>query len=229
MKTSISEETYRDILEPSYEDFLRSKVIIAPERGSLIAAVDQMKNFFTDSLIRAKPRARAMVYLLLYSGFRISDAVKLERKRVDMKNGKLLVRMMKTGHPLYIRLHADAINALKKLPADSPYFFWSGRGKLSSAIGSARRTIECLTRIANIEGHPQRFRDTFAVELLKNGEHIRTVQLLLGHTSVTTTERHYAPFVAAFQTRLDQATKKLRFGSRAQSRRATSRTREFSG
>ena len=59
---------------------------------------------------------------------------------------------------------------------------------------------------------PHRFRDTFAVELLLCGEDIRTVQLLLGHTSLRTTERHYSPFVSAFQQRLDRATAKLKFG-----------------
>lgn len=38
-----------------------------------------------------------------------------------------------------------------------------------------------------------RFRDTFSVSLLEKGEGLRTVQLLLGHTSIKTTEKHYAP------------------------------------
>jgi integrase len=41
------------------------------------------------------------------------------------------------------------------------------------------------------------FRDTFAVELLLSGVPIDQVSLLLGHSSVKVTEKHYAPFVKA--------------------------------
>jgi hypothetical protein len=47
---------------------------------------------------------------------------------------------MKTGAPLYVRLPQIALDALAALPVESPYFFWSGKSKLSCAIGSARRT-----------------------------------------------------------------------------------------
>ncbi len=45
-------------------------------------------------------------------------------------------------------------------------------------------------------------RDTFAVELLLAGVPIDQVSILLGHASVKTTERHYAPFVKARQEQL---------------------------
>ena len=45
-------------------------------------------------------------------------------------------------------------------------------------------------------------RDTFAVELLLAGVPIYDVSLLLGHSSVKTTEKHYAPFVMARQEQL---------------------------
>lgn len=184
------------------------------EVEAILGAIDKMRNFYVASVQRSKLRARALVYLLLYSGLRISDAVKLKRAALDPKTGQLMLRQMKTRRMLYVRLHAEATMALGALPSESEYFFWSGRGKLSSAVGSARRTIECLMRLAGIKGHPHRFRDTFAVELLKAGEDIRTVQLLLGHKSIKTTEKHYAPFVAAFQERLDRATAKLNFASK---------------
>jgi hypothetical protein len=63
------------------------------------------------------------------------------------------------------------------------------------------------------DGHPHRFRDTFSVSLLQNGAELRTVQLLLGHTSVRTTEKHYAPYVASMQRILDEAVSTLHFDS----------------
>jgi integrase len=49
------------------------------------------------------------------------------------------------------------------------------------------------------DGHCHRFRDTFAVELLKAGTPIERVSVLLGHASVRVTERHYNPWNRARQ------------------------------
>jgi site-specific recombinase XerD len=55
------------------------------------------------------------------------------------------------------------------------------------------------------DGHPHRFRDTFAVELLKAGVDIRAVQKALGHKSLTTTEKYYAPWNKSQQAIMDKA------------------------
>jgi Phage integrase family len=61
-----------------------------------------------------------------------------------------------------------------------------------------------LCKIAGVQGgHPHRFRDTLAVELLLDGMPIERVSVLLGHSSVKITERHYAPWVQARQTQLE--------------------------
>jgi integrase/recombinase XerD len=184
------------------------------EVAALLAACDQIENNYRESAARARVRARALVLLLLYSGLRISDCIRMKREKLRT-DGRLLIRTLKNGVNVYLKLHDDCIEALSQLPRESPiYFFWSGRGKLASATGSARRTIDCLGRLAGINAHPHRFRDTFSVELLLAGEDIRTVQLLLGHKSIKTTEKHYSPFVKRQQDKLDLAVSKLHFGSR---------------
>ncbi len=184
------------------------------EISRMIAACDRIDNNNPAGVQRARLRARALLYTLLYTGFRLSDAVRLERSRLDMQTGKLMVRTMKTREDLYIRLPQDALRALSAVPVESPYFFWSGNGELTTALRSARRTVDCILRSAQVlNGHPHRFRDTFSVTLLDIGTDLRTVQLLLGHTSIKTTERHYAPFVASTQRIVDDALSGLHFGS----------------
>jgi hypothetical protein len=52
-------------------------------------------------------------------------------------------------------------------------------------------------------GHPHRFRDTLAVDLLLAGVPMERVSIVLGHSSVKITERHYAPWVQARQAQLE--------------------------
>jgi site-specific recombinase XerD len=133
--------------------------------------------------IREKTQKRAVAVLMtmLYSGLRISDVATLERKRINLKDGGLLLRMEKTGEPVYVKLGRPSIDALAALPGDGPFFFWSGQSVPATAIGNMRRTIDRVCGKAGVEGHLHRFRDTFAVRMLEKGVPIDQVSILLGH------------------------------------------------
>jgi integrase/recombinase XerD len=181
----------------------------------LIVACDSLYSDNPAETPYVRQRARALVYALLYSGLRISDVAKMERAKLDPDNRYLTLRIMKTKTPLRVRLHPDAVATLNSLPATNPqYFFWTGNGALRTLCKNLDRTIRRIGKIAKVSARAHRFRDTFAVELLTQGADIRTVQLLLGHKSVKTTEKHYAHFVAAHQALLDSATAKLDFSPR---------------
>ena len=80
------------------------------------------------------------------------------------------------------------------------YFFWTGESKVESATGDWQRALKGVFKEAGIpDGHPHRFRDTFAVDLLQAAVPMERVSVLLGHSSIKVTEKHYAPWVRARQ------------------------------
>jgi integrase len=159
-------------------------------------------------------RLRALILLMRWSGLAIKDAVTLERQRLET-DGRLFLYRAKTGVPVYVPLPASLVQMLHALPNSNPrYFFWSGNGDPETAKKGWQRTLRQLFRkaakITKPDGtakrcHPHMFRDTFAVELLLSGVPIDQVSLLLGHSSVKITEKHYAPFVKARQEQLENS------------------------
>jgi len=53
------------------------------------------------------------------------------------------------------------------------------------------------------------YRDTFAVDLLQKGVPIETVSILLGHSSIRITEKHYSPWVKSRQDNLETQIRKI--------------------
>jgi integrase len=97
---------------------------------------------------------------------------------------------------VYVPLPSFVVEALEACPRISErYWFWTGVGSKETLAGNWRRTFSRLCKIAGVQaGHPHRFRDTLAVELLLEGVPIERVSILLGHSSVKITERHHAPW-----------------------------------
>ena len=149
-----------------------------------------------------RTRLKALTLLMRYSGLRIRDAVTCERKR--LVDGKLFLYQAKTGTPVYCPLPPLVVDALSDLNGSNPtYFFWSGNGNPKSAVADAQRSFRRLFALADVEGHPHMFRDTFAVELFKRGVPIETVSMLLGHASIKVTEKHYKRWVKTLQDKLE--------------------------
>ena len=93
--------------------------------------------------------------------------------------------MEKNGHPQYI--------------------FWNRReGKPKAAVDVWERAFKRTFVAAGMpSGHSHQLRDTFAVELLQQGIPLEEVSKLLGHTSIKTTEKSYAPWMKGRQDRLN--------------------------
>jgi integrase len=81
--------------------------------------------------------------------------------------------------------------------------------RVTTAIDDWRQRFARFFRRAGIEGgHPHRFRDTFAVDLLLRGIPIDQVSALLGHSAVKITEQHYLAFVAGRRKQIVDAVRR---------------------
>src|SRR5439155_246730 len=121
-----------------------------------------------------------------------------------LASGRLLLYVQKTGTPVYLPLPEIALQSLQALQESKPRIFWHGTGPVEHGAVTFRQTLRKLFKLANVEnGHAHRFRDTFAVELLLKGVDIADVSVLLGHSSVKVTEKHYGPWVKSRQDRLE--------------------------
>lgn len=164
-------------------------------------------------------RVRGLLLTMRWAGLAIQDAVTLERDRLQKNDGgddQIFLYRAKTGVPVYVVIPPDVADLLRSLPGNDRYFFWSGSGEPQTACKGWRRTLKKVFAAAGLKSgdgrvkrcHPHMFRDTFAVELLLKGATLDQVALLLGHSSVKITEKHYAPFCRERQAQL-AATAKL--------------------
>ena len=147
-------------------------------------------------------RDRAIVELLFSSGLRVSELVNLNRDHINTKRREFMVRGKgQKDRPVFVSAsaaeHVDTYLAarLDNLP---PLFLSYSRNNISSMTGdyrrlsarSIQRMISKYARLAGITKHvsPHTMRHSFATDLLMNGADLRSVQSMLGHSSIATTQ-----------------------------------------
>jgi integrase len=147
---------------------------------------------------------KAFVLLLRWSGLRITDAVSLERHRIDA-GGNLTLVTRKTGSTVRLPLPPQCIEALAALPTVGPRFFMEPGEKRTTANERYREQLRVAWSKTGLKTrcYPHKFRHSFAINLLLNGTPMDLVSKLLGHSTILITMAHYNSFVRARQDQLD--------------------------
>jgi integrase/recombinase XerD len=148
-------------------------------------------------------RDEAMIYILYATGLRVSELIGVETSKCDLEAG--LVRVMgKRSKERIIpfaaiagqKIHRYLQEARPLLNPKSDLLFLGERG-LPMSRQAFWKILKKLASLAGIPAnlHPHMIRHTFATDLLKSGMNLRTLQMLLGHADLQTTEiyTHVAP------------------------------------
>jgi integrase/recombinase XerD len=161
------------------------------ERASLAATHPQARA--TDL------RDRAILELLYAGGLRVSEVTGLSTSDLSLDAGRVLVRgkgdkerivplgrtavealeiYLREGHP-----HLARISSSRARRQDSARLFLSLRG-----MPLTRQWIWQLVKMANSSASPHRLRHSCATHMVEHGADLRSVQLLLGHADISTTQ-----------------------------------------
>ena len=173
-----------DLVAPKQEKYL-------PESMSE-AEVDKLLNS-PDVSNKIENRDKAMIEMLYATGMRISELVNLKMTDVDMK--RCVVKVFGKGSKeRLVPFGETALDSLRSYlnereQSSSKEIFLSNRGKKMTRVAFWQRVKIYLIR-ENLKNSisPHTLRHAFATHLLNRGADLRSVQLLLGHSDLSTTQ-----------------------------------------
>lgn len=140
----------------------------------------------------------ALIELMLNTGPRVSEVANLKVEDIEISERKGIVRFIGKGNkPREIPINAETRKYLRdylEVKPNSPYLFVSQRRRKMD-----RSTIfRVVKKYADLAGiidsvHPHTLRHTFAQRLIDKGTDLFTVQQMLGHSDLRTTQKYHKP------------------------------------
>ena len=182
----------------------RIELARSPSRDIEVLEADEVERLLSSPNVGSLQgkRDRALLEILFSTGLRVSELCSLNRDSVNLSRDEFSVRG-KGDKVRVVFLSGPAKKALadyldSRGDIDEALFIHIPRGKtFRQAQGTMRLTPRSVQRMVKKHAvgagitkdvHPHVLRHSFATDLLRNGADLRSVQALLGHSSITTTQ-----------------------------------------
>ena len=158
-----------------------------------VLSVDEVLNIITtlqEAVLKKHKGAEdalALLYLLYGSGLRVSEACHLKNQDIDWVNKTLRIKG-KGGKERLVTMPSKASKYLMRFHHQKLYLFGEKPLPQRKAYDMVRIWGERSGILKPI--HPHVLRHSFATHLLTSGSHLRTLQEMLGHTTLTATQKY---------------------------------------
>lgn len=154
-----------------------------PERVRFLA-IDEVNIL----LERSSDHLMPIILCALHTGMRKGEILNLKWSNIDLHNRMIVLEKTKNNRRRMIPLHGRLYSVLKELPRKGDYVFCSNKGEKFVDIKNGFKGACRRAGIKDFRFHD--LRHTFASHLVMSGCNIRTVQQLLGHTTIKTTMKY---------------------------------------
>jgi site-specific recombinase XerD len=175
-------EVVRSIPSPRVPEKL-PQILSGTEVEALLGAVSSVKY-------------RALLMTTYGAGLRIGETCRLKSADIDSKRMVIRVQEGKGGRDRYAMLSPRLLQVLREyyrqVHPEPPYLFQGQQPGEPIQADSVRSVLKEVVRECGITKPvtPHILRHSFATHLLESGTDIRTIQVLLGHRSLRTTQRY---------------------------------------
>ncbi len=187
-----------DVLQTPQQSKSLPSFLTHDQIGGLLNSVHQGLPYPGRHQAALQARDRAMIYLLYATGLRVSELVEMTTHQIDTKMGYVRIRGKGEKERIvpfapvageyaieFIQNHRASLNAIK----NNDDLFISAQGKRLTRQGFWKILKHHATQ-AGIRSHlsPHTLRHSFATHLLQSGMNLRSLQMLLGHSDLSTTQ-----------------------------------------
>jgi site-specific recombinase XerD len=140
-----------------------------------------------ESIPQRNKRDYTLLYLLWTTGIRITEAISIKKRDIDLYNTTLRIRWLKKR---------ERMERVLPLPSKTAYILSVFTGHLNEDNNvfpiTRQRAFQIVKKYALLSGiqkrvHPHTFRHSYAVHFLKQTKNLPALQKLLGHSSIQTT------------------------------------------
>lgn len=191
---------FYDYLRDEHDLILENPVI----KGLMLREAHPLPRYIRDHDVElflgkvSNARDRAMIMLMLRCGLRVQEVVNLTLDVIDYQHSRILVKFGKGGKDRIVYISDDAAVALAeylrdRLVTNEQRIFLVEKGQYKGnpvSVRAIQKRVQCYAEESGIPVTCHRLRHTMATQLLNADANLVSIQEILGHAKIKTTQRY---------------------------------------